>query len=90
MHTAVNKAIRIGRTTMLALGVAVALALVFGFATVALAAVPGDPFKLGKVNVINNATTALQGSAPNGGALLSLRHRPGAQGGGRQRWWIRP
>lgn len=66
MQTAISKAIRIGRATAIALGVGVMLALVLGLATVALAAVPGDPFKLGKVNVINNATTTLQGSGPSG------------------------
>lgn len=77
MQTAVSKAIRVGRATAIALGVGVMLALVLGLATVALAAVPGDPFKLGKVNVISNATTALQGTAPNGGALLSLQRSSG-------------
>jgi hypothetical protein len=62
MQTAMKKAARIGRTTMLAIGVGVVLALVLGLATAALAAVPGDPFKLGQVNTINNATTALRGS----------------------------
>jgi hypothetical protein len=43
---------------------------------VALAAVPGDPFRLGQLNVINNATTALQGNGPSGiglGALLEVK-----------------
>lgn len=77
MRTAVNKTIRVGRATMFAIGVGVVLALVLGGATVALAAVPGDPFKLGKVNIISNATTALQGTAPNGGAMLHLRRDSG-------------
>jgi hypothetical protein len=47
---------------MLAIGIGVSLALVLGAATVALAAVPGDPFKLGKVNTISGATTTLRGS----------------------------
>jgi len=63
MQTAVKKAIRVGRATMLAIGVGVSLALVLGAATVALAAVPGDPFKLGQLNVINTTTT-LQGGPP--------------------------
>jgi hypothetical protein len=47
---------------MLAIGIGVSVALVLGAATVALAAVPGDPFKLGKVNIISGATTTLRGS----------------------------
>jgi hypothetical protein len=77
MQTAANRLLRVGRATMLAIGVGVSLALVLGAATVALAAVPGDPFKLGKVNIINNATTSLQGTVPNGGALLNLRRDSG-------------
>lgn len=72
MQSAANKVIRFGRATMLAIGLGVSLALVLGAATVALAAVPGDPFKLGKVNIINNATTTLQGSAPGGAVAKSL------------------
>jgi hypothetical protein len=60
MYTAINKAIRVGRATMLAIGLGVSLAVVLGFATVALAAVPGDPFRLGKINQISNATTTLR------------------------------
>ena len=66
MQSAVNKAIRFGRATMVAIGLGVSLALVLGATTVALAAVPGDPFKLGQVNIINGATTTLQGSGPGG------------------------
>jgi hypothetical protein len=62
MQTAVKRVLRVGRATMLAIGVGVSLALVLGAATVALAAVPGDPFKLGKVNQIKNATTTLRAS----------------------------
>jgi hypothetical protein len=62
MQTVARTAIRIGRATALAVGVGVMLALVLGLTTVALAAVPGDPFKLGKVNQIKNATTTLRAS----------------------------
>ena len=71
MQSAVHRVLRIGRATMLAIGVGVSLALILGVATVALAAVPGDPFRLGRVNVINNAATTLQGSGPSSGGLLS-------------------
>jgi hypothetical protein len=59
MQTAIHKAMRVGRATMLAIGLGVSLALVLGAATVALAAVPGDPFKLGRVNTINAVSTVV-------------------------------
>jgi hypothetical protein len=77
MQTATSRVLRAGRTIMVAIGVGVSLALVLGAATMALAAVPGDPFRLGKVNVISNAVTELRGTAPNGGALLSLDRTSG-------------
>jgi hypothetical protein len=77
MQAAAIKAIRFGRATALAIGVGVILALVLGVATVALAAVPGDPFRLGKVNIISDATTALKGTAPDGGAMLQLQRDSG-------------
>ena len=40
---------------------ALILALALGVATMALAAVPGDPFRLGQVNRINDALTTLIG-----------------------------
>jgi len=76
MQTALSKAIRIGRATAIALGVGVMLALVLGLATVALAAVPGDPFKLGQINVIG-ATTTLQGNPPTSDGLLRLQRTGG-------------
>lgn len=83
MRTAASKAIRVGRATMLAIGVGVSLALVLGAATVALAVVPGDPLKLGQVNIINNATTTLQGSGLNStlpSSVLKVK-RDGTTGG---------
>jgi hypothetical protein len=83
MRTVASTAIRVGRATMLAIGVGVSLALVLGAATVAFAAVPGDPFKLGQVNIINNATTTLQGSGLDGtlpSSVLRVK-RDGATGG---------
>lgn len=43
-----------GRATVFAVGLAVILAVVLGVATATLAAVPGDPFRLGKGNTIND------------------------------------
>lgn len=83
MQTVINRAVRFGRATMLAIGAGVVLALVLGVATVALAAVPGDPFKLGKVNLINDATTTLRGGGPSGLSLVPLLEvkRDGVNGG---------
>lgn len=50
-------------------GFAVMLALILGIGTAALAAVPGDPFKLGRTNTIDQIST-LVGSAS--GALLKI------------------
>lgn len=49
----VFKALRLGRSAMFTVGLAVTLTLVLGGATAALAAVPGDPFRLGRINSIN-------------------------------------
>jgi hypothetical protein len=57
------------RRTALFVGLALMLALVLGSATVALAAVPGDPLKLGRVNTINKLTS-LVGSVD--GAMLRI------------------
>jgi hypothetical protein len=64
-----SRALRAVRRTALMLGLAMTLALVLGVATVALAAVPGDPFRLGRVNTIN-ALTSLVGSVNN--AMLKV------------------
>jgi hypothetical protein len=68
IRSTVSKAMWVGRTTAAVVGLAIALALVFGVATMALAAVPGDPFKLGQINTIN-ALTQLVGNR-NGPMLL--------------------
>jgi hypothetical protein len=51
----------VGRATVFVVGLSVVLAVVLGVATAALAAVPGDPFRLGQVNSID-AVSRLVGS----------------------------
>ncbi len=63
IRNAASKVMWVGRTTVFLVGIAVILAVVLGMATMALAAVPGDPFRLGQVNSINNAVTTLKGSS---------------------------
>lgn len=63
--------LRMSRGTATAIGLAVVLAVVFGAGTTALAAVPGDPFKLGRLNGID-AMSTLVGSAD--GALLRINN----------------
>lgn len=69
MKTAVAKVMWVGRASVFLVGLAVILALTVGFASTVLAAVPGDPFKLGRINTIDKATH-LVGSANN--ALLRI------------------
>ena len=66
-----EKIVWVGRTTMLAVGSAVTLAIVLGATTTALAAVPGDPFRLGQANGVD-ALTSLIGRAD--GALLRVQN----------------
>ena len=61
----------LGRGTATTMGVAVMLAVVLGVGTSALAAVPGDPFKLGRTNSIDVMST-LVGSAS--GTLLRINN----------------
>jgi len=76
-QTAIHLAIRVGRATALAIGLGVSLALLLGAATVALAAVPGDPLKLGRVNTIN-AVSTLVGSVS--GSMLTVDNNSTALG----------
>ena len=88
MKTAIEKVTWVGRVTVFAVGLAVVLALTVGLATTVLAAVPGDPFKLGKTNAVN-AISRLAGSvagpslqinndsANASATALDLRVRPG-------------
>ena len=64
----VDRVHRLAKGTATFVGLAVLLALVLGLGTAALAAVPGDPLKLGQFNSVN-AITRLAGNAP-GGAML--------------------
>lgn len=59
-----SRAIRLGRAPVFTVGLAVILAVVLGVATTALAAMPGDPFRLGKINSINRLST-LVGTTAN-------------------------
>jgi hypothetical protein len=70
LRTAAAKIAWVGRTASMVFGLALVLALVLGVATMALAAVPGDPFKLGQVNRIDDALTTLIGS--RSGAMMSI------------------
>src|SRR5918998_1470815 len=72
MNTMKNTFARIwwlGRGTATAMGLAVLITVVFGVGTAALAAVPGDPFKLGRINTIGKVT-GFAGSADD--ALLRI------------------
>jgi hypothetical protein len=85
MKSAVDKVMWIGRASVFTVGLAVTLALMLGVATVALAAVPGDPFKLGQVNIVNNATTTLQGNGLSGvlnSAVLKVKRDGSTSGPG--------
>jgi hypothetical protein len=64
----------IGKATVFAVGLAVVLAVILGVATAAMAAAPGDPFRLGKSNVVNKVSTLVKRGA---GPALSLKVRGG-------------
>lgn len=72
VRDALGKVMRVGRATVFCVGLAVILALVLGTASVALAAVPGDPFKLGKVNSINRLSTLVGNTA---GPMLRVENK---------------
>ena len=72
--TIFGKVARAGKVTVLAAGLAVVLALVFGASTAALAAVPGDPFKLGRVNTIDRVSKLVGGVS---GALFKVDNNGG-------------
>jgi hypothetical protein len=64
LRTVATKVAWVGRTASMVFGLALVMALVLGVATMAFAAVPGDPFRLGKLNAID-AMTRLVGTNPN-------------------------
>lgn len=75
----------LGKGTATLMGVAIMLAFAVGLTSTALAAVPGDPFKLGRLNSIDQITR-LVGSASDAmlridndgsGTALDLRVEPG-------------
>ncbi len=70
-RTMIGKVMWIGRATVFTIGLAVTLALMLGVATAALAAVPGDPFRLGQLNAVNTLTR-LAGSTNN--AMLRINN----------------
>lgn len=57
MKTALKQTMQVGRATVFCVGLAVVLAAILGVTTTALAAVPGDPLKLGQVNIMQRLTT---------------------------------
>jgi len=57
IKTISSKVMWVGKVTTFCVGLAVTLALILGVGTTALAAVPGDPFKLGRSNSVDKITT---------------------------------
>jgi hypothetical protein len=62
-------AVRLAKGAALFWGSALTAAVVLGVVTTALAAVPGDPLRLGQLNVIDGAATVLTGNNPNATTL---------------------
>jgi len=69
--TILARSMWMARGTATMMGMTVMLAVVLGLGTTALAAVPGDPFKLGRTNTVDTLST-LVGSAS--GALLRVNN----------------
>ena len=72
-----SKAMWVGRGAAAVFGLALVLALVMGVATVALAAVPGDPFRLGQTNGIDRMSTLVGGVT---GTMLRVDNNSAAAG----------
>lgn len=64
-----GKVMWLGKGTATMMGLALMMAVVLGVATTALAAAPGDPFKLGKVNTINRISQLI---GSTNGVLLRI------------------
>ena len=88
MRKLVTKVLWLGRGTATMMGVAVLVAVVLEISTTALAAVPGDPFKLGRQNTIdalsrmvgtvNDAMLRIDNNSTGASATaLELRVEPG-------------
>ena len=70
-----SAAFAVGKAAVFGVGLAVVLALGLGVATTALAAEPGDPFLLGRINKIGGALTRLVGDRPS--PLLQVNNAGG-------------
>jgi hypothetical protein len=77
IRSALSKVMWVGRATVFLVGVAVTLALVLGVATTALAALPGDPFRLGQTNGIDAMSTLVGNVA---GTMLRVDNSSTAAG----------
>lgn len=74
LRSTVGKVMWVGRAMAFLVGLAIILAVVLGVASAALAAVPGDPFRLGKLNAID-AVSQLVGSVT--GPMLKIDNNGG-------------
>src|SRR5688572_16970428 len=74
LPTLIARLLGLGRFTSALFGLVLLLGLVLGVGTTALAAVPGDPFRLGQVNTID-ALTSLVGT--RSGVLLQVKNNDG-------------
>jgi hypothetical protein len=88
LRATLSKAMWVGRGAAAVFGLALVLALIMGVGTMALAAVPGDPFRLGQTNGIDQMSTLVgtvatpmlkvdNGSTATGATALDLRVEPG-------------
>lgn len=71
---AFRKVMWVGKATTFCVGLTVVLAVVSGVAATALAAVPGDPFKLGRFNAVDRMTGLVGNTV---GPLLKLDNNGG-------------